>query len=388
MRADFSPLTAAVTGTGFIGPVHVEALRRIGVRVKGILGSGPARSQAAAANLGLETAYADYAALLADPEVQVVHVTAPNVAHFDMTRDALGAGKHVVCEKPLAMNSQETAALVALGARTPRLVAAVNYNVRFYPMVLHAAHLVRTGAIGEVRGVRGAYVQDWLLRETDWNWRLLPEAGGALRAVGDIGTHWMDTVGFITGLEVESLVADLATFLPRRLRPRRGAAETFGGLAGPGADAGREEVEVHTEDWGAVLFRYRGGARGAMNVSQVTAGRKNRLSFEITGSLASLAWDSERPNELWVGHRDRPNELLLKDPSLLGETARPFANFPGGHNEGFPDTFKQLYRAVYGRIRGDALSPVGFPTLADGHREVMLCEAILRSHQTQGWVNP
>jgi len=234
--------------------------------------------------------------------------------------------------------------------------------------------------------LRGAYIQDWLLYDTDWNWRLVPEEGGDLRAIGDIGTHWMDLLGFITGLKVESLLADLNTFITERKKPRQAVA-TFKGKeqAGP---VEYDRVPIRTEDTGAVLFHYRGGARGTMNVSQINAGRKNQLTFEIAGSKGAIAWDSERPNELWVGHRERPNEHFLRDPGLLAESARMYTNYPGGHNEGFPDTFKQLYRAVYGYIAaGDFAAPKPFPTFEDGHDEVRLCDAIMESHKARKWVD-
>ncbi len=373
--------TAAVVGSGFIGPVHVEALRRLGVRVKGVLGSSAEKSIAAAKQLGLAVGYPSYDALIGDAEIDVVHIASPNRLHAPMAEQALRAGKHVVCEKPLAMTSAETARLVELAAARPRQVAAVNYNVRFYPLALEARAMIRRGELGRIYSVRGAYVQDWLLLETDWNWRVDPAEGGELRAVGDIGTHWMDLIGFVTGLEPRSLLADLSTCLPTRIRPR-GSVETFSGVVQPG-----ERVPVATEDWGSVLFHYDGGARGSLDVSQVTAGRKNRITFEIAGEKAALAWDSERPNELWIGRRGRPSELLLKDPALLDPEVRPFANYPGGHNEGFPDTFKQLYRAVYARI-DDPQSPAPplYATFADGHRELLLCEAILASHRGRVWV--
>jgi predicted dehydrogenase len=374
--------TAAVVGSGFIGPVHIEALRRLGVRVKGILGSSAEKSQTAARDLGLEIGYPNYDALIADGEIDVVHIASPNRLHAAMAEQALLAGKHVVCEKPLGMTSAETARLVELAQSRPRQIAAVNYNVRFYPLALEARAMIARGDLGRIYSVRGAYVQDWLLYETDWNWRVDPVEGGELRAVGDIGTHWMDLIGFVTGLQPESLLADLQTCLPTRVRPR-GSVETFSGKPQEG-----DRVPVATEDWGSVLFHYAGGARGSMNVSQVTAGRKNRITFEIAGEKAALAWDSERPNELWIGRRGRPSELLLKDPALLDESVRPFANYPGGHNEGFPDTFKQLYRAVYGRLdRPDSNELPLYATFADGHRELQLCEAILASHRQRAWVS-
>ncbi|MEK7767768.1 MAG: Gfo/Idh/MocA family oxidoreductase, partial [bacterium] len=297
---------AAVVGTGFIGPVHVEALRRLGVRVKGVRGAGAATSTAAAAARGLERGYASYDELLGDAEVQVVHLTSPNKAHADQVRRALAADKHVVCEKPLALTSRETAELVALAARHPTRVCTVNYNLRFYPLNLEARERVKSGGLGAVLHVRGAYLQDWLLYPDDFNWRVLAAEGGETRAVGDIGTHWLDLVTFVTGLEVESVCADLKTVHPVRQRPE-GSVETFTDKTA-GAKPARRPVEITTEDYGSVLLRFRGGARGVVTVSQVTAGRKNRCTWEIAAARGALAWDSEAPNELWAGSRDKANE--------------------------------------------------------------------------------
>lgn len=381
-----SQKTAAVTGTGFIGPVHVEALRRLGIRVKGILGSSPTKSEMAAKTFGLPKAYVSYEEILSDPEVDVVHIATPNRQHRDMVIGALDAGKHVVCEKPLATSSVETSELAERARKNPTLVTAVNYNVRFYPLALHARDLLQRGAIGRVLSVRGAYIQDWLVKDTDWNWRLLVEEGGDLRAVGDIGTHWMDLILFVTGLQIDSVFADLATLIPVRQRPKVAGATFQGNEASAGATAS-EPIQIQTEDWGSVLFRFANGARGVMSVSQVTAGRKNQITFEIAGSEGSIAWDSEHPNDLWLGHRDKPNELLIRDPSLLAPGVRSFASYPGGHNEGFPDTFKQLYRAIYEYLaEGDFSRPKIFAGFEDGHEELLLCEAILQSHRTQAWV--
>lgn len=375
-------LGAAVIGTGFIGPVHVEAIRRLGHRVVGVLGSTAEKSRAAADSLRVPRGYADLAELLADAAVDVVHVASPNKDHFAQAKAVLLAGKHVVCEKPLAMTTAETAELAALAANST-LVAAVNYNVRFYPLVLDMRARVRAGELGDVLHVTGSYLQDWLLLDTDFNWRVLAEHGGPLRAVADIGTHWVDTVCFVTGLEPEAVFADLQTVHPTRHRPT-GGSETFTGSA----VGKRETVPVHidTEDAGAVLIRFRGGARGTLTVSQVAAGRKNQLRFDVAGSKAAFAWDSEEPNTLHVGHRGKPNEAVGRDPALLSADARHFSDYPGGHAEGFPDTFKQLYKAVYGAVLGDTSAPL-FATFADGHREVQLCEAILTSHREERWVN-
>ncbi|HLY11182.1 MAG TPA: Gfo/Idh/MocA family oxidoreductase [Planctomycetota bacterium] len=376
-------LGAAVVGTGFIGPVHVEGLQRAGVRVTGILGSSPEKSRQAAESLGLPKGYPHLAALLADPEVQSVHLTTPNRFHFEQVRAALAAGKHVVCEKPLAMTPAESSELVRL-ARNAGVAAGVNYNIRYYPLSREAADRVRKGELGRVYHVSGDYVQDWLFHETDYNWRVMAGEGGALRAVADIGTHWLDLVLSITGLEVEAVCADLQTVHPVRRRPR-GEVETFSGKFG--APRETEPVTIATEDAGAILLRFKGGAKGWFGVSQVTAGRKNCVRYEIAGSKEAMAWTSERPEELWIGHRDRPNEILVKDPALAGDLARGAMSYPGGHAEGFPDTVKQLCRSFYGYVAGGNFSaPAPFPTFEDGHRELVLCDAILRSHRESRWI--
>jgi predicted dehydrogenase len=374
---------AAVVGAGFIGPVHVEALRRLGIPIRGILGCDANESATAQQKLGLPRAYHNLAEVLADDTVQAVHLAVPNMLHYEFAKRTLNAGKHVLCEKPLAMTSAESAELVAL-AKSNGLAAGVCYNVRFYPMNLEVADRIARGDVGRIFAVNGSYVQDWLFQDTDYNWRVLADQGGPLRAVADIGTHWMDLVTSMTGLQVESVLADLCTVHPIRNRPK-GEVETFSGKLA--AQRETEPVAINTEDYGNVLFRFRGGARGSLWVSQVTAGRKNCLRYEIAGSQCALAWNSEAPSELWIGHRGGPNESLLRDPALVGAVARKYIDYPGGHNEGFPDTFKQCFRAFYGYIAADDYSAKPqFPTFADGHREVQLCEAILRSHREQSWI--
>jgi len=377
-------IQVAVIGAGCIGPVHVEGLRRAGIGIAGILGVDEAESKRAAEALGLPRAYRDIGEVLADKAVAAVHITTPNRLHFAMAKRALEAGKHVLCEKPLAMNSSESAELVAL-ARSSGLVAAVNYNIRFYPLCIEAREMVRRGDVGDIFAICGSYAQDWLLLPTDYNWRVIGKEGGELRAVADIGTHWLVLVHAITALEVESVCADLSTVHPVRQRPL-GEVETFKSKQQKKA-ARTESIDIATEDYGCVLLRFAGGARGCLWVSQVTAGRKNCLRYEVAGSKQALAWCSEQPNELWIGRRDKPNESLIRDPSLVSDRARRFINYPGGHNEGFPDTFKQCFRSFYDYIKaGDLSSPATFPTFVDGHREILLCEAILRSHREGRWV--
>jgi len=372
---------AAIIGTGFMGPTHVEALRRIGVPIAGIMGSSSEKSEEAAAALGLK-AYASFAAVLDDPEVSSVHLCVPNVVHYPMAKAAIEAGKHVMCEKPLAMSSEQSADLVALAGRS-HVAAGVCYNLRYYPINMQVRSMVQGGGVGDILHVNGSYVQDWLLHETDFNWRVMAETSGPLRAVSDIGTHWLDMVQSATGLKVDEVFADLQTFFPVR-KKAAGSSTTF---TGKKDDQTFEDVAVDTEDYGAILLRFKGGARGALHVSQVVAGRKNAFRYEIAGKKAALAWDGERPNELWIGHRDRANELLMKDPSLLAAEAAGFASYPGGHAEGYPDSFKQCFKDFYSYIAaGDLSAPAPFPSFADGHEEICLCDAILESAQQERWV--
>jgi predicted dehydrogenase len=377
-------ITTAVIGAGFMGPAHTEALRRVGVTVAGILGVSKEESTKAAKSLGLPRAFDDYGQVLKDKSIQAVHITTPNKLHFQMARDALKAGKHVLCEKPLSMNSKESSELVKLAEKSG-LAAGVNYNLRFYPLCIEAKQRAQKGELGDVYSVVGSYVQDWLLYPTDYNWRVLAEEGGALRAIADIGTHWLDLVQMITGQKVVSVCADLRIIHPVRKRPK-GEVETFSGKVKK--IAATEDVKITTEDCGSVMLRFANGAKGCLWVSQATAGRKNCLRYEISGSKSAFYWNSETPNEMWLGYRQKANEILLKDPGLLSDAAREFTSYPGGHNEGYPDTFKQCFKAFYGYIaKGDFKARPLFPTFADGHQEILLCEAILKSHKTNKWIN-
>jgi predicted dehydrogenase len=377
VSTDITDVRAGVVGTGFIGAVHVEALRRLGVEVVGIVGSSPERAQAK--NLG--PAVESYEALLADERVEVVHLTTPNHLHHAQVKQALEAGKHVVCEKPLALTSEQSAELVEL-AQASGLVHCTNFNIRFYPQVQQARALLAAGAIGSVWNVHGGYLQDWLLLPTDWNWRLEPAKGGALRAVADIGSHWLDLVQFVTGLHVTSLLADLATTIPVRRRPAR-EIETFASAE----DVERVDAEMTTEDLAHVLLRFEDGTRGSLVVSQVSAGRKNSVRFEVDGSKGAIAWDSERNEELWLGHRGKPNELLLRDPVLFMPEAARRTGLPGGHAEGFAETFKELYRAVYAAVAaGGPPQEPDYPTFADGHSENVLGDAVALSNRERRWV--
>ena len=377
------PIKAAVVGTGFIGPVHIEGLRRLGIEVTGLLGSSQASGQIKADALRLPKAYASLDELLAEPGLDAVHITTPNYLHKPMVEAAIAAGKHVICEKPLAMDTAEGEYLLDL-AQKAGIVHATNFNFRFYPLTAEARERVQSGSIGDVYQIHGRYMQDWLVQDTDWNWRLEQDLGGEMRAVSDIGSHWLDLTRFITGQDVTAVCADFATFIPVRKKPLK-PMETFAGKELNPADY--ELKEIATEDYATVMLHFSNGARGVVTVSQVAAGRKNHNVVEINGSKGSLAWNSERVEELWLGMRGAPSGILLKDPGLLHGAARSVAEVPGGHAEGFRDTFKMLYSRVYAAIESGGPPAVpDYPTFADGVYALKLGDAILQSAREHRWV--
>jgi predicted dehydrogenase len=371
---------AVVAGLGFVGKAHVDGLRRLGIEVRGALGSTRESVAASCKELGLARAYASIDELAEDSGITVVHLCTPNHLHFSHASKLMRAGKHVLCEKPLAMDSRESELLVKLAKETGR-VGGVAYNLRYYPLCHEARALIQKGAIGEPRLIHGSFLQDWLLHPTDWNWRLDPKLGGSLRAVSDIGTHWLDLVTWLTRKKITEVCADLATVIPVRHKPV-GKVVTFQKASGA-----TEEVPMTTDDYASVLLHFDGNLRGVVTVSQVSAGRKARLSFEIDGTEGSLAWNSEEPNMLWIGRRDTASELFPKDPALMTPESRGYAVYPGGHTEGYGDTFMQLFRDFYSYIdAGDFNAPRLFPTFETGNEELLLCEAIEKSSQDRAWV--
>ncbi len=376
----FGDIGAAVIGSGFIGTVHIEALRRLGVRVHGVLGSSAERAAERAQAFSVPQVYPTLDALLDDPDVAVVHVTSPNQFHYPQVKQILAAGRHVVCEKPLATSAAESAELVALAAAS-NLISAVNFNTRFYPLNQHVRQMIRDGELGDARLVTGHYLQDWLLYDTDWNWRLEPEKGGRLRAVGDIGSHWIDLTSFITGERVTAVMAELSTFVKVRQQPT-GPVETFS------QERSTETVarQMTTEDTALILLRYASGARGSVAISQVSPGRKNALEWQVDGSKSAACWNSETPDHLWIGHRDRPNEILQRDPALMNDGGRSAASLPGGHVEGFADTFYALFREVYQAVAaGGAPKDPVYASFEDGHYEMLIGDAVARSAEEGCW---
>src|SRR5438270_8015261 len=367
-------IKTAVLGTGFMGRVHTEGIRRLGnVEVSAIAGSSDEKAKKFATEVGVARSTGDYRTLLKDPEIEAVHVCTPNSLHFPMAKAALEAGKHVLCEKPLATSSAEAEEMVKL-ARAKNLSNCTFHNLRYYPQVQQIRRLRESGELGDVLVVQGTYSQDWLLYDTDWNWRVDSKAGGASRCMADIGSHWFDMAEHLTGLRLASLCADLQTFHPTRKQPKH-SVETFANkMMGP---EDYIETPIDTEDFGAVVFRMGTRTRGSMTASHVSAGRKNGLRIEVYGTKASATWAQERPDELWVGHRDRGNEIFVKDPSLLAPGARSYADLPGGHSEGYDDTFKQVFRRFYASIASGGAPE--YPQFSDGLRQMVILNSVLES---------
>jgi predicted dehydrogenase len=365
-----------------MGRVHLEAVRRLGfVDVSAVCARRLEAAEELASAFGVDRAETDLSRVLADASLDAVHICTPNAQHVPMALAALEAGKHVLCEKPLAVSSSEASKIAALAIERG-LRNCTCHNLRYYPMVQQMRRMREAGELGEILVVQGTYSQDWLLYDTDWNWRIDSEENGPSRALADIGSHWCDMAEHITGQRITSLVADLQTFHPTRKRPK-GSVETFTGKTLSPDDY--SEVPIDTEDFGAVTLQMGPRTRGSFTVSQVSAGRKNRLFIEIYGSKSSVAWNQERPDELWMGHRNSNNQVLVKDPSLMNETAQSYADLPGGHSEGYNDTFKQVFRRFYQSIEDPGLV-AEYPQFSDGLRQMDVLEAALESNQRRAWV--
>jgi len=368
-----------IVGAGFVGPHHVDAVRRLGfVDVVAVAGSSEASAKAKADALGAKKSYGSFEALLNDPDVQVVHNATPNYLHYPVNAAAIAKGKHVVSDKPLAMTKDEAKKLLD-AANKAGIVHAVTFNYRGNPLVQQARHMIARGDIGKPTFLVGQYLQDWLLKDTDYSWRLEPDKGGASSALGDIGSHWCDLAQHISGLRITDVLGDITTVIPKRKKPR-GSREAF---QASGANEQVDVVDIKVEDLASVLLRFDNGAKGAFSVGQVCAGHKNDLILEICGSKSSLRWRQEHQNELWLGHRDKANEMLQKDPSLIDAEVRGYAHLPGGHQESWADAFSNLMRDIYGFIaEGKKASdphPPAFATFEDGYRANCIVEAILDS---------
>jgi predicted dehydrogenase len=372
-----------VVGLGFIGPVHVDAVRRLGfAEVVAVAGSSAERARAQADALSVPHSHGDWRELVERADIQVVHVCTPNDTHHPITKAALLAGKHVISEKPLAMDTTQSAELTAL-ARERGLVNAVAFTYRGYATAKQARAMVAAGEIGDVRLVHGGYVQDWLTYPTDYNWRVEPKLSGASRAIADIGSHWFDMAEYITGRRVRRVFASLRTFMPTRRRPR-GSALAFSRHAGADAD----EVQVTTEDAGIVMLELDNGALASTVVSQVSPGRKNALTVEVDGSEAALFWNQEQAERLWVGRRNEPSYEIVRDPGQMDPSAAWAARTPAGHPEGWPSALRTVFEPAYRQILAGGVEPGGdYPRFEDGHRAMQFVEAVVRSHAEVRWVD-
>jgi predicted dehydrogenase len=364
-----------LVGPGFVGYHHVDAVRRLGfVDVVAIAASSEASARRKADAWGIPKAYGSYEALAADPDIHVVHNTTPNYLHGPVIRAALKHRKHIVSDKPLATSAADARAFWQ-EARDAGVVHAVTFNYRGNPLVQQARQMIAAGEVGSLHYVHGAYLQDWLLEPTDFSWRLEPDKGGQSSAIGDIGSHWCDLIEHVTGARIDSLLSDLTTVIQTRLKPE-GSTEAFAKADSQKA----REVAIAAEDLATVLLRFDNGMKGCVSIAQVCAGHKNGLWFEVNGKKSSLRWFQERQNELWIGKRHEPSQLLPKDPSMLTGTAQRYAHLPGGHQEGWPDAFCNVLRDVYQAIAEGSQGKASFPTFEDGYRSACIVEAILKSH--------
>jgi predicted dehydrogenase len=378
-------IKVGVIGAGFIGPAHIEAVRRLGdVEVIALSASSQEHAAQKAKALHVPRAYGDWRDLVHDKDVQVVHNTAPNYLHFEINKLVIAERKHLLAEKPLGINAHETHAMLR-AARAAKIVHGVCFNYRMYPMTQEMKARIGAGTLGDLRLIHGRYLQDWLMYDSDYNWRVDQTRNGLSQAMGDIGSHWCDLAQFVTGQRITALCADLNAFVTARKRPI-GEVDTFASAEG----GPTEFMRVSGEDYGAILLQFENGARGTCLISQLSGGHKNDLAVEANGSLGSLRWEQESPDLLWIGQRNTPNATLYKAPNLLSESARPFAGYPGGHIEGYPDGFKNLIARFYAFIR-EGCDPTkdaaDFPTFDDGHRAAVIVDAILESAKARAWVN-
>jgi len=376
-------IKAAIVDTGFMGKVHAENVRRLGnVDIVAVVGSRLETAQKFADAMEIDFATGSLADVLNNPEIDAVHICTPNVDHFPMSLAAINAGKAVLCEKPMTMTVAEARQLVE-AAKAKNVVNGVQHNLRYYPNVQQMRQMIKAGDLGEILVVQGTYSQDWLLYDTDWNWRLDAKSNGKLRVMGDIGSHWMDMIQHLTGQSITSVCADLTIFHKNRKRPK-GSVETFSGKKLDPSEY--ESFPIETEDFGMVLLHLGERTRGSFTVNQMAAGCKNHFAFQIFGTKSSVAWNQEQPDTLWIGHRNEPNQIIIKDASLFYPAAASFADLPGGHSEGYDDSHKQVFKHFYQHL-ADRSVPIDYPTFEDGLHGMILLEKVAESAEKRAWVD-
>ena len=375
-------LNAAIIGLGYIGESHIEAIHRIGLcNLLGVYDANVEAAKAKAEYYGIPKCYDSLEDMLADPEVDVVHNCTPTKLHHEINCKIIAAGKHLFSEKPLCTTKAESDELIALKAAHPEFAAGVNFNYRLNPMVTEMKARIAAGEIGDVRIMQGSYLQDWLLLDTDYSWRLEKAVSGDSCAIADIGSHWMDAVQYVTGHKITKVMADLDTVIPVRKKPTK-ANLTFTSAV----PSDFEEVEVENEDYGAVLFKTDKGARGVFCVSELCAGHGCYFNFEIDGSKASYRWNQEENDRLWMGNRDGDNRYIIRNPNTLSPEAKAYTGLAMGHPEGWNDAFKGNIWAFYKYVADGMVGEAPFATLEDAARLVALTEAIIKSSREEKWV--
>ena len=374
-------ITVGLIGAGYIGPIHLGALARLGgVRVKTVIDVNGELAKKAAAAYNVPNSGTDHREVIKDPEIDVIHNCTPNKYHYQITKEAMEAGKQVLSEKPLAMDLKEAEELVEL-AEKKRAVTGIDFCYRYYPVVQEMAVRVRRGDAGAVRMVSGSYFQDWLSREIDWTWRLLRSESGESNITADLGSHWFDLIQFVTGLKVREVIGDLATLIPVRKRPTRQVL-AFEKVE----EVESEEVEVELEDYSSILFRLSNGAPGSFTTSQVCAGRKSDTEFQIYGSECSYAWNHKEATVMWIGHREKANEILIENPTLQDPSTAAYASLPAGHPLGYHDAVMNLFKDYYEAVDKGGKGRELRPTFQTGFEEMKILEAILASHEKRSWV--
>jgi predicted dehydrogenase len=374
-------------GAGFIGPVHMENLRRLGfVDIAAVAEINQETANKAAQKLSIPKAYDDWGKLVADPEISVVHISCANILHYPVAKACLEAGKNVVVDKPLTLDTAQAKELAEL-ATEKKLVNAITFNMGFYPMVQEAKEIIAKNELGKIYMVSGRYLQDWLSKDTDYNWRVESKFQGKSRVVADIASHWMNMVQVVLGKKIVSVYGDTTIFIPVRKKPLI-EIPTFSEQVLKEGEY--EEIKVDTEDHATVLFKFEDGIKGVMIASQVCPGRKNRIEWEVSGSEKSISWNGEEPNQLWIGNRSKPNELRMKDPNLMNENARDYVNYPAGLPEGYGDAWKNIFSKIYNYIRAEGnkknIKP-DFPTFKEGYDMMLIIDAILKSVELGEWVD-
>jgi predicted dehydrogenase len=377
-------INVAVIGTGYIGPLHIEALRRInGITVKGVTDANPALAKKTAERYNIEEIYADYKEILADPSIDVIHTCTPNSLHYPMNKAAIEAGKHILSEKPLAMTLEQARELTE-SAEKRGIVTGINFCYRYYPVVLEMALRVRRGDAGDVRMATGTWFQDWLSWQTDYTWRLQRSESGDSNIAADLGSHWFDLVQFTTGTRVTEVMADFASLIPVRRKPKRQVL-AFEKVT----DVPYDEVKVELEDYASILFHLSNGAPGSFTTSEDAIGRKSDTEFQIYGSTCSYAWNHKRSNELWIGHRDKPNETLIESPVLQDPATSSYATLPTGHPMGYHDAILNLMRDFYDVVKAggkEADRALPRPTFRTGFDEMRILKAVVESNRKRSWV--